>query len=114
MKKNIQVIVMALCLITSISSQATEKVTNPEPSKSADSFVLKETGDTVLFNLLNLDLNAIKIMVKDDLGRIIYTETIANTKSIHKVYNFEKAYAGTYFITVKDGKKNYSKKIVVS
>lgn len=114
MKNTMNVIVVALFLLTSFTSQATEVTKNPKSSTPANSFVLKESGDIVLFNLLNLDLNPVKVEVKDDLGRIVFVETISNEKSIHKAYNFEKAFAGTYTVTVKDGKKNYTEKIIVS
>lgn len=114
MKNTMKVIAVALFLLTSFTSQATEGIKNPKLSTPADNFVLKESGDIIFFNLLNLDLNPIKVVITDDFGRIVFTETISNKNSIHKAYNFEKAYAGTYLVIVKDGNNSYSESIIVS
>lgn len=114
MKNTINVIVVAAFLLTSVCSLAAETTKNPKPLESTESLVLKEHGSVIFFNLLNLDLNPVKVLVKDEMGRVIFTETISNENSIHKVYNFEKAYAGTYVVMVKDGKNSYSQKIIVS
>ncbi len=111
MKNAIKLLAAFAILVTSIQVNAAG-LNNP-PKTSAESLVLKTDGEVVYLNLLNLDQSPVNVVVRDAMGRIVFTETIEETKTVHKAFNFTKAFKGTYYVKVKDGDKSYTKEVVI-
>lgn len=74
---------------------------------------LKKDGKVYL-NLLNLDLNPVDIEVRDEMDRLLFSETIDGTPTVAKSFNFKKAFKGFYTIKVKDGAIVYTEEIEVN
>ena len=75
--------------------------------------VFRVRDGRVYLNLLNSDLNPVEIKVRDAMDRSLYSETMDGMLNIKKAFNFKNAFAGSYIITVKDGKNVYTKEIEV-
>ncbi|MBT8318693.1 MAG: hypothetical protein KJP01_01015 [Gramella sp.] len=71
-------------------------------------------GDRVILNLLNLDLDLVKLKVIDQHGRVLYRAVIEGELVIEKSFNFENAYEGIYRVMVISAGETYSEKIIVS
>ncbi|WP_051254399.1 hypothetical protein [Arenibacter latericius] len=67
----------------------------------------------IYLNLLNLDLNPVSIEVHDAMDRLLFSETMDNTLDVSKSFNFEKAFSGSYIITVGDGASVYTEEVNV-
>lgn len=72
----------------------------------------KNEGKNVIFKVDNLDMSTVDIFIIDDLGRVIYNESLAD-KEINKLFIFEDTYPGTYTIKVEDGDVTYSKVVKI-
>ena len=117
MKKVLKLSLLFTLLIASVSLYAgeienTTKNKKPKSSTIKDNLVIREKNQKVSVLLLNSDLSPVKIIIRDGIGRIIFSETITN-KTIHKSFNFKSAYKGFYNISVKDGLKSYTKEIEI-
>ncbi|NND16033.1 MAG: hypothetical protein HKN89_06890 [Eudoraea sp.] len=75
---------------------------------------LREDGERVFLNLLNLEMEEVKVRVVDERGRILYTEVIKDEIVIEKSFNFENAYEGTYRIVIIRSGERFVKKVLVS
>ncbi len=71
-------------------------------------------GDRVILNLLNLDLDRVKLKVIDQNGRVLYQAVIEDELVIEKSFNFENAYEGTYRVMVISAGETFTEKIIVS
>ncbi|WP_299766734.1 hypothetical protein [uncultured Dokdonia sp.] len=118
MKNTLKLSLLLALLITSVNIHATTLKTfvateKSNPTTIADDLVIREKDEKVSVILLNLDLNPVKITIRDGFGRIVFSETINDNKTIHKSFNFKKAYKGSYSIKVKNGLTTYSKEIEI-
>jgi hypothetical protein len=118
MKNTLKLALLLTLLITSVNVNATGFETSIEGKKPLTSAidsdrVIREKGEKVSIILLNLDLSPVKIIIRDGMGRIVFSETINDNKAIHKSFNFTKAYQGSYSIKVKDGSTTYNKEIEI-
>ncbi|MEP0262455.1 hypothetical protein [Dokdonia sp.] len=117
MKNTFKLPLLFILLIASVRVNATsfETFTKTEKTNATnitDDLVIREKDEKVSVILLNLDLNPVKIIIRDGLGRIVFSETI-NDKTIHKSFNFKNAYKGNYRIKVKNGVTTYNKEIKI-
>lgn len=119
MKNTLKQFLLFTLLIASIHVNAAEfetitKTKKPNTTTKADDLVIREKDEKVSIILLNVDLNPVDIIIRDGIGRIIFSETITNdNKTIHKSFNFENAYSGNYTIKVKEGVNTYNKEIEI-
>lgn len=118
MKNTLKLALLLTFLTTSVHVNATRSESFTEKKKPITSTVdsdrvILEKGEKVSINLLNLDSNPVDIIIRDGRGRIIFSETITNNKTIQKSFNFTKAYKGNYSIKVKDGSTTYNKEIEI-
>ncbi|GGG24039.1 hypothetical protein GCM10011344_25990 [Dokdonia pacifica] len=118
MKNTLKLSLLFALLITSVHVNATTLETFVETKESnpktiTDDLVIREKDEKVSVILLNLDLNPIKITIRDGFGRIVFSETIKDNKTIHKSFNFKKAYKGSYSIKVRNGLTTYNKEIKI-
>ena len=118
MKNTLKLALLLTFLITSINVNATAFETSIDGKKPLTStiisdMVIREKGEKVSVILFNLDLNPVDITIRDGFGRIVFSETISDNKTIHKSFNFTKAYQGKYSIKVKDGSTTYNKEIEI-
>lgn len=118
MKNTLKLSLFLTLIIVSTYGNAANIVAPVETEKMSlinidDELVIQKKEYKVSINLLNLDLNPIKIIIRDGLGRIIFHETINDNKTIQKTFNFTNAYQGSYSIKVKDGSKTYNKEIEI-
>lgn len=75
--------------------------------------VFRNIGDKVYLNFLNLEKKDVKVVVYDSNSRVVFKETITDTMLIEKAFNFEKAFADTYMVVVKNGKDTFYENIFV-
>ena len=75
--------------------------------------VFRKKDGRVYLNLLNSDLNPVEIKVRDAMDRLLFSETMDGMLDIQKAFNFKNAFAGSYIITVKDGRNVYTEEIEV-
>jgi len=75
--------------------------------------IFRKKDGRVYLNLWNSDLNPVEIKVRDAMDRMLFSETMDGILDIQKAFNFKKAFAGSYVITVKDGKNIYTEAIEV-
>lgn len=75
--------------------------------------VFRKGKGSVFLNLLNLDKKDVRIKVYDSSDLVVFEETIANTTLVEKVFNFEKAFEGSYTIMVQDATNSYYEVVVV-
>lgn len=118
MKNTLKLSLLLTLLIASVHVNATTSETFTETEKTsttdiADDLVIREKDEKVSVILLNLELNPVKITIRDGFGRIVFSETIKDNKTIHKSFNFKKAYKGNYSIKVKNGLTTYNKEIEI-
>ena len=111
MKNTRNIAAILVFAITGLLSKPAIAAAPPSDGIAVVKVLKKEKNNRVHLNLLNLDENPVQIVIRDGMGRKIHTETILKEKSIHKSFNFNKAYSGTYDIQVKDGKTIYSLEI---
>ncbi len=119
MKNTLKLALLLTLLTTSVYVNATGSETFTDEKKSAKitidtDKVIREKGEKVSVILLNPDVNPVTITIRDGRGRIVFSETITNNETIHKSFNFTKAYKGNYSIKVKDGSTTYNKEIEIS
>ncbi len=118
MKSTLKLSLVLALLTVSVQANASEYKTPVNTTEAYslnidDTYVIQEKDGKVSVNLLNLDLNPIKIIIRDGLGRIVFSETISDNNAIHKSFNFTNAYQGSYSIKVKDGSRTYNKEIEI-
>lgn len=75
--------------------------------------VFRNIGEKVYLNFLNLEKEEVKVIVYDSNGRAVFKETIADTMLIEKAFNFEKAFADTYTVVVKNGKDTFYENVFI-
>ncbi|MBT8204489.1 MAG: hypothetical protein KJO20_03865 [Eudoraea sp.] len=75
--------------------------------------VFKKKGDVLYMNLLNLDLEKVKIRVYDSNYRLVFGEVIKGELVIQKAFNFEKAYEDNYTVVIKDSEGTYKENLEV-
>ena len=75
--------------------------------------VFSRKGDKLYMNLLNLDLETVKIKVYDSEGRLVYSDKNEGEKVVQKAFNFEKAFKDTYTIVIIDGDKKFKETVTV-
>ena len=86
-----------------------ERLTKKETTRP----VFKKKGDVLYMNLLNLDLEKVKIRVYDSNYRLVFGEVIEGEMVIQKAFNFEKAYEDQYTVVVKDSEGTYRERLEV-
>ncbi len=75
--------------------------------------VFRKEGNIVFLNLLNLDLDKVKIDVYDSSNRVLFSERIDGMSIVQKAFNFEQAFKDSYTVVVKDGGNIYYEDIVI-
>lgn len=75
--------------------------------------IFKKNGQMVFLNLLNATKEDVKITIHDSENRLVFNETVADTFLVQKAFNFEKAYADTYMMVVKNGEDTFYENIIV-
>ncbi|MGB6151731.1 MAG: hypothetical protein WBG48_07050 [Pricia sp.] len=74
----------------------------------------RKRGGKVFLNLLNSDSSPVDISVRDAMDRLLFSEKVDGKFVIAKAFNFERAFAGSYTIRVKDGESVHFEEIVVN
>lgn len=98
--------------------QAAEGNTIPEvvagPDIKTDPYV-RQKGDRVLVNYLNLSGATVVIKVMDEENRVLYFERFTDAPVVEKAINFEKAYKGSYKVEIRvdEGSRTYSESLKV-
>ncbi|MFC4635061.1 hypothetical protein ACFO3O_14160 [Dokdonia ponticola] len=118
MKNTLKLALLFTLLVTSVHVNATGSELFTDEKKPTIATidtdrVIREKGEKVSINLLNLDLNPVHIIIRDGRGRIVFSETITNDETIQKSFSFTKAFKGNYSIKVKDGSTTYTKEIEI-
>ena len=106
MKNTLKLSVLVLAFFASINMLANDNTaTDPRKiSKDKNSTsIFAERNDKVYLLLDNPELSAVKIEVRDGLDRLVYSEILEDKQAVKKTFNFTKAYAGSYHITVNNG-----------
>ena len=75
--------------------------------------VFKRKGNTLYMNLLNLDLQTVKVKVYDSEGRLVYSDRKKGEKIVQKAFNFEKAFKDTYKVVIIDGDEKFEETVTV-
>ncbi len=81
--------------------------------ESNDTPVFKKVGNKIHVNLLNEDLNTVRVKVFNGNNQEVEDHIFNGDLTIGKVYNFEKALKDTYSVVVQDGTKVYRQSISV-
>lgn len=84
-----------------------------EDRKENNKPVFRTRGEKVFLNLLNTDMEDVKITVYDSENRMVFEETVVDSLLVEKAFNFEKALADTYLVVVKSGKETYYEDIAI-
>lgn len=77
--------------------------------KSKPFFRLKD--EMVYLNLLNTELDDVKIKVYNGNNDLLYKETIKESIVVEKAFNFKKAYQDNYVIVIQDKNETYYKEV---
>lgn len=105
---------IALVALSALSiGDASVYAADKEPVVNERPF-FRTQGDRIILNLLNLDLEPVKLKVIDQNGRVLYRAVIKDEFVIEKSFNFENAYEGTYRVIVISSGETFSEKIIVS
>lgn len=75
--------------------------------------VLRISGDRVYFNLLNKDLNTVRVKVLNGNNEQLESQVFMGDFTIGKVFNFENALEDNYMVVVQDGKNIYHQTIAI-
>lgn len=86
-----------------------ERLTKKESTRP----VFKKKGDVLYMNLLNLDLEKVKIKVIDSKNRVVFNEVVEGELVVQKAFNFTKAFEDKYTVIVKDSEGTYREKLLV-
>jgi len=116
MKQTLKLSVLVIALLGSINMFANENLgTDPvKITKSTNtSSVFVERNDKIYLILDNPELSSVHIEIRDGLDRLVYSETLKDKEAVKKTFNFTKAYAGFYQITVNNGTDFFSKAIEI-
>lgn len=115
MKQTLKLSVLVLAFFASINVFANDNTKDPITVTSGidAASIIVEHNDKVYVVFENPELQAIHIEVRDGLDRLVFKETLTDKASISKVFNFTKAYTGTYTITVNDGVNRYYKSVEI-
>lgn len=116
MKKTLKLSVLIVAFFASFNLFATEiNTTDPlKKEKNATSKpIFVERNDKLFVILDNPELNTVYIEVRDAIDRLVYKETLKDQEAVTKSFNFAKAYAGSYKITVHSGEDTFSKSIEI-
>jgi len=76
--------------------------------------ILRISGDKIYLNLLNKDLNTVKIEVFNGNNEILNSQVFKVDLTVARVYNFENALKDNYLVVVQDGKSVYRQSISVN
>ncbi len=79
----------------------------------SDSPAFKREQNKITFDILNKNHFSWKVKVTDELGRVVYKKDIGSPNKVHRVFNFEQAFPGTYFIEITSGSLNYTKEVKI-
>ena len=75
--------------------------------------VLRTSGDKIYLNLLNKDLNTVKVKVFNGNNEPLKSQVFKGDFTIGKVFNFENALKDNYMVVVQDGKNVYHQIIAI-
>jgi hypothetical protein len=87
------------------------KITNKNSSSQIP--VLRKSGDRIYFNLLNKDLNTVRVKVLNGNNEELESQVFKGNLTVGQVFNFENAIEDNYLVVVQDGKSVYSQRISV-
>jgi len=87
------------------------KITNKNSSSQIP--VLRKSGDRIYFNLLNKDLNTVRVKVLNGNSEPLKSQVFKDDLTIGQVFNFENALEDNYTVVVQDGKNVYHQSIAV-
>lgn len=75
--------------------------------------VLRKVGSKIYLNLLNEDLNTVRVKVFNSKDQEVENQIFSDRLTVGEVYNFEKALKDSYTVVVQDGTKTYRQSISV-
>lgn len=75
--------------------------------------VLRKSGKRIYLNLLNKDMNTVKVTVVNGNREQLNSKVFKGDLTIGNVYNFENALKDNYLVVVEDGKNIYSQDITI-
>ena len=121
MRKITATVALGLAMTSAIATETKEMNVLPfsdteiEVLEAADKGkpVLRQKGDKVYLNLLNLKGDKVRIAVYDSEGRLLFKETVKGDRTVEKAFNFGAAYKDSYSVVVKDSFGTYLEEIVV-
>lgn len=116
MKKTLKLLVLVVAIFASINLFANES-SSTDPLKTVknakDQTVFVERNDKVYIVLDNPERSSVHIEVRDAIDRLVYSETFKDKEEVKKAFNFSKAYAGSYHITVNNGSTVFYKSVEI-
>lgn len=87
------------------------KIANKKESSQIP--VLRKSGYRIFLNLLNKDLNTVKVKVVNGNNEQLDSRIFMGDLNIGNVYNFENAIRDNYIVVVHDGKNTYRQSISI-
>ncbi|MBD1260526.1 hypothetical protein HZY62_07990 [Maribacter polysiphoniae] len=87
------------------------KIANKKESSQIP--VLRKSGYRIFLNLLNKDLNTVKVKVVNGNNEQLDSRVFMGDLNIGNVYNFENAIRDNYIVVVHDGKNTYRQSISI-
>ena len=87
------------------------KITNKNSSSKIP--VLRKSGERIYFNLLNKDLNIVRVKVLNGNSEQLESQVFKGDFTIGQVFNFENALKDYYTVVVQDGKNVYHQSIAI-
>ena len=118
MKKHCITLATAFALMAgpaeALAAPGSPVVRTESTSAYADPYI-RQAGEKVYLNYLNLDGNTVVVKVVDQEGRLLFFERFKDTPVVEKAFNFEQAARGTYRVQVlvSEGDRTYSESLKV-
>jgi len=75
--------------------------------------VLRKSGDRIYLNLLNTDLNTVRVKVVNGNNEPLESQIFKGDLTVGEVFNFENAIRDNYLVVVQDGKNTYRQSISI-
>jgi len=75
--------------------------------------ILRKSGDRIYLNLLNKDLNTVRVKVVNGNNEPLKSQVFKGDLIVGEVFNFENAMKDNYLVLVQDGKNTYRQSISI-
>lgn len=75
--------------------------------------VLRKSGDRIYLNLLNKDLNTVRVKIINGNNESLESQIFKGDLTVGEVFNFENAIKDNYLVVVQDGRNTYRQSISI-